>query len=461
MKVAKNQIVSRKRSLPTVKFANQDLTSFGGVIIFQALFHRIGLASSLKNICGQLNPKVTRQYSHGTILFFLILHQILGFRKLRDADFYKDDPMVKNTLKLKALPSVPTVSRMLGDFDQPALDRFHDFNSSLVIDRLKNEQLSRVTIDFDGTVLSTNRHAEGTSVGFNKKKKGQRSYYPLFATIAQTTQILNFLHRPGNVHDSNGSIDFLRACVGMVRQALPNAVIEIRMDSAFFNREMVDALEELKVEYTISVPFERFAELKGKIESRRRWGSTKNGKGKEIGYFERRWKPKSWNKKQRFLFIRTPTKKQQKGALQLDFFIPIDEENKYKVIVTNKKQRASHVVSFHEGRGSQEKIFGETKNQVSLDYIPCRKRISNEVFLLCSVVAHNFGRELQMNCNERERKTTPQRQPLWVFEELSTIRNKIIRTAGRLTRPQGELTLTMAKSKIREREIDKFLTAAA
>jgi len=461
VKVAKKQIVSRKRLLPIIKYADQNLTSFSGLIIFQSLFQRIGLAGSLKDVCSQLRPKVTRQYSHGTILFFLILHQIIGFRKLRDADFYRDDPMVKNTLNLKTIPSVPTVSRMLSDFDQTALERFHEYNSALVITRLKNEKFSRVTIDFDGTVLSTNRHAEGSSVGFNKKKKGLRSYYPLFATIAQTTQILDFLHRPGNVHDSNGSINFLRACVALVRKALPNAVIEIRMDSAFFNQGMIDTLEQLKVEYTISVPFERFTELKGIIESRCRWGSAKNGKGKKIGYFEKRWKPQSWGEKQRFLFIRTPTKKQQKGALQLDMFVPVDEENKYKVIITNKKQRASHVVSFHEGRGSQEKIFGETKSQVSLDYIPCRNRIANEVFLLCSVVAHNLGRELQMNCAKRDRKTTPQRQPLWIFEELSTIRNKIIRTAGRLTRPQGQLTLTMAKSPVREREINRFLTAAA
>jgi hypothetical protein len=37
-------------------------------------------------------------------------------------------------------------------------------------------QLPRVTLDFDGSVQSTTRWAEGTAVGFNKKKKGARSY---------------------------------------------------------------------------------------------------------------------------------------------------------------------------------------------------------------------------------------------------------------------------------------------
>jgi hypothetical protein len=94
-------------------------------------------------------------------------------------------------------------------------------------------------------------------VGFNRKKKGARSYYPLFCTIAQTGQVLDLLHRPGNVHDSHGAQDFILACVQAVRKALPGVVIEVRMDSAFFSDEIVMALEEQHIEFSVSVPFER------------------------------------------------------------------------------------------------------------------------------------------------------------------------------------------------------------
>jgi hypothetical protein len=40
-------------------------------------------------------------------------------------------------------------------------------------------------VDFDGSVQSTRRHAEGTAVGYNKKK-GTHSYYPLLCAIGQT-----------------------------------------------------------------------------------------------------------------------------------------------------------------------------------------------------------------------------------------------------------------------------------
>ena len=76
---------------------------------------------------------------------------------------------------------------------------------------------------------STKRHAEGTAVGFNKEKKGARSYYPLFCTVAQTGQVLDLLHRSGNVHDSKGSVEFVTTCVMTVRERLPSARLEIRM----------------------------------------------------------------------------------------------------------------------------------------------------------------------------------------------------------------------------------------
>jgi hypothetical protein len=135
-----------------------------------------------------------------------------------------------------------------------------------VVTRLVALGLSRVTLAFDGSVIGTGKWAEGTAVGFNRKKKGQRSYYPLFCTVAQTGQVLDVLHRAGNVHDSHGAKDFILSCIAVVRAALPGVSIEVRMDSAFFSDEIVGSLDAAGVEYTVSVPF-----VKARIEARRFW----------------------------------------------------------------------------------------------------------------------------------------------------------------------------------------------
>jgi hypothetical protein len=106
----------------------------------------------------------------------------LGFRRLRDLDYYGDDPMVRRLMGLKRLPNVSTISRQLAEIDRKAVDNVHTENRCLVLNRLVAEALPRVTLDFDGSVQSTRSHAEGTAVGYNKKRKGARSYYPLFCT---------------------------------------------------------------------------------------------------------------------------------------------------------------------------------------------------------------------------------------------------------------------------------------
>ena len=136
-----------------------------------------------------------------------------------------------------------------------------------------------------GSVLSTGRYAEGTTVGFNRTNRGTRSYYPLFCTVAQTDQVLDV---PGNVYDSNGA----DGCVRSVRESLPRARIEVRIYSVFFNRSIIQRLHCLGVTFSVPVPFERFAELKAMVEGRRRWRYMAGG----LGYFESRWKPKSWNR---------------------------------------------------------------------------------------------------------------------------------------------------------------------
>jgi hypothetical protein len=365
--------------------------------------------------------------------------------------------MVRRTLGLKRLPDVATVSRTLDGVDKTAVKHVRSLSRSLVLDRIKAIAPARLTLDFNGSVLGTTRMAEGTAVGYNKKKKGQRSYYPLFCTVAQTGQVLDVWHRSGNVHDSNGARAFILACLNEIRQILPHVILEVRMDSAFFSEEIVAALDALGIQYTISVPFERLAQLKTKIEKRLLWHRA----DRDVKFFECYWKPKCWNETRRFLFIRTREPKQRKGPLQLNLFAPYEYGYQFKVILTNATLSARKLLALHNGRGAQEAIFAELKSQTQMDYIPCRRRAANQTWLLASVMAHNLNRELQMSAEQPERSTTEQRRPWWSFVRLGTRRMRLIQRAGRLTSPKGRLTLTLSANPAVQTELLHYLKAAA
>jgi len=453
VKHSRSDIHRKIHRIPEIRFEDQRLTSFAGIILFQPLFSKLGLKEKFRDCFRHL--KVSPVFGHGMITLLLVVHLILGYRRLQDIRYYRDDPMILRLLGLERLPDVATVSRAMAGMDENSVGKLRQVNRQLVLVRLAAENLPRITLDFDGSVLSTSRFAEGTAVGFNRKKKGQRSYYPLFCTIAQTGLVLDVWHRPGNVHDSNGARDFILDCICELRAFLPWVVVEVRMDSAFFSDDIVSLLEKEGVEFTISVPFERFAELKGKVENRKRWERLTD----DHGYFEERWKPKSWDSKNRFLFIRTQNRRQYKGVVQLDLFIPYEYGYDFKVIITNKNTKAKNVLAYHNGRGAQEGIFAELKSQAQMDYIPCSRQAGNQVFTLATIFAHNINREMQMAANEKQRATTDRRPPLWIFEQLDTIRRKLIQRAGRLTRPQGELTLTMSANDAVKSELLHYLNA--
>jgi hypothetical protein len=436
MKLRRSDVRRQAHALPTLKFENHALTSFAGLVLFQQLFATLDLKARLRRCFRSQDGG--KAFGPATIFLQLIVHLVLGFRELREAASYRDDPMVQRLLGLGRLPDVATISRMLKDADARSVKHLRQLLAEMIFQRIAILGLSRLTLDFDGSVQSTRRHAEGTAVGYNKKRKGARSYYPLFCTIAQTHQVLDFLHRSGNVHDSHGAREFIAACIHAVRRALPGIIIEVRMDSAFFSDEIVSALQADGVEFTLSVPFERFVELKGMIEGRQRWRPMSG----DMSYFEADWKPKVWDQRFRFLFIRTRAQRQNKEPIQLDLFVPHEYGHDFKMIVTNKTLEADRIVAFHEGRGSQEGIFGELKTNCQMGYVPVRTCTGNQLYLLAGLFAHNLTCELQMATTTPCRNTTANRAALWTFEKLDTLRKTLLYRAGRFTRPQGILTLT-------------------
>lgn len=454
MKLSKHDIKSTARSLPEIRFEKQTLTSFAGIVVFQRILQVLRFKERFRKSFSHLRMRSV--YGPNTLFMVLVVHLLLGWRRLRDMDYYRFDPMVTRAVGLRRLPDVSTLSRFLKSVDERTVKKIDAQVVSMVAQRLAIEQLPTVTLDYDGSVLSTKgRGIEGTAVGFNKEKKGSRSYYPIFCTVAQLGQVLKARQRAGNVHDSNGAVPFIQETVETARKASPRSRLEVRMDSAHFNDVAVSWLAENQVEFSISVPFARFVELKAFIEERKRWRKIDG----EWSFFELLWRPKKWKRSFRFLFYRRKLKKQRKGPIQLNFFTPAEFDYEYKVVLTNKSRNAGSVLHFHNGRGSQEGLFAELKTQCQLGYIPTRRKAGNAVWMYASILAHNIHRELQIRINGCHRHSTTKRRCAYLHEQLDTFRKKIIQRAGRLTKPSGVLTLTISASKALGKEIIQVLQA--
>jgi hypothetical protein len=76
--------------------------------------------------------------------------------------------------------------------------------------------------------------------------------------------------------------------------------------------------------------------------------------------------------------------------------------------------------------------------------VPVSNRHGNELYLTASVLSHNLLHELQMRTEPCQRHTNTSRTPLWRFWHADTWRPRWLHRAGRFTRPQGKLTLTIS-----------------
>ena len=143
----------------------------------------------------------------------------------------------------------------------------------------------------------------------------------------------------------------------------------------------------------------------------------------------------------------------------MDLFIPYEYGYEFKVIVTNKWTSGKKTLMYHNGGAAQESVFGELKSQSQMDYIAVRGLLGNQLYMLAAVLSHNLNRELQMETRAPDRNTTEKRAPLWVFEELRSLRHRLIQRAGRFTNPQGNLTLTLSSNETVKLGLLEYLEA--
>ncbi len=178
MKYSKSNTHRKYRSIQDLKFEAQNLTSFSGLVIFQKLFPQLDIKNKLKRCFDHLSDGST--YGHYKITLLLIVHLLLDYRELRDIRYYDDDPMVKRVLGLFRLPDVATLSRTLAGMDDHSVLKIRVLNRRLVLERLSEIAPARLTVDFDGSVQSTGKFAEGSAVVFMRVTKLFDGLTPIF-----------------------------------------------------------------------------------------------------------------------------------------------------------------------------------------------------------------------------------------------------------------------------------------
>jgi hypothetical protein len=322
-----------------------------------------------------------------------------------------------------------------------------------VTEKLKALNLPRVTLDFDGTVLSCGDKVKWAARGYNPHNRHAKSLYPLLCHVAQTGHFLRAQNRPGDVHDSKQALEVIKAAVSEIRQALPLAVIEVRLDSAFFQEAIIKYLLREKIEFAIKVPMWKWLNLKQMIMVRERW----NHANEKLAWFKRPVEIEAWGLEVEMTFYREKLSDKPKKGHQLDFFTPDDGVYEHSVILSNKDILAENLLDFYNGRANMEHDIAEIKGEFGFDVIPCRDYQGNGAHQQISTLAYNLVRNFQLDVlNPIARPKTASRTNLFEFASLKTLRFEMITAAGRLINISGTKVLRLSQSTVRRKLFEKI-----
>jgi hypothetical protein len=442
-----------------LRFGTRGLTSHAGLELVRRYFRSLDLAKLLRqHLPGRLPDS---DFGVVAIVLLLVTLIITGGRRLRHLLYLEGDPLVLRLCGLRRLPTPRTVGRWLSRLTCRQLEALQHVHEAVVATAIEQAGLTRLTIDVDGTVVSTGLAVERARRGYNPHHRKVPSYYPITAYEAQSGQVLRVRNRAGNVHDGKASIGFLRDLFKQVRSTLAGVrVLEFRMDGAFFRRDVIELLQSKGAEYAIKVPFYHWVGLKDLIRARRRWSRVTES----IDCFEKQLEIAQWGLRLRVVIYRKRVGHKSPKNYQLDLFDPSDGHWEYSAVVTNKNLTGANLWYFMCGRGGHEKVLAELKNGFAFDCVPTMKYAANGAWQMISVLAFNLMRGLQATTTAPMRPSGRVRRCAYLFESIETIRYTWLRRAGRVARPTGRAVLDVGDTdivKMRFKQIAARLAKAA
>jgi hypothetical protein len=437
MRYKKHALIARRNKILPINFVRQDMTTYSGLTLIDHYLRLYRIHTRIKQAFKAYGFK--GDYSIGDVLFILLIMLIVGAERLHHIEYLRDDPIFKRATRLTRIPHRTKLSTALKQFASDSLKALSELNSELVIEKLTDLGLTEITIDLDGTVISTNGNPTWAFKGYNPTKRGVKSYFPLTAHVGETGHFLSILNRPGNVHDSNRAMFVIQA----IRRQLSRFSIRFRADSSFCVPEVINYLLKNQIGFAIKAPFWKLLSLKTAAQQRQRWFKINN----KWGYFWVKQPIDSIARDHYVIILRKKVHRNQKHY-QLKLFSPNNGVYEYSAVVTdNKNWDPKELLLFVSGRSGQEGSIGQLKSDFAFDHIPTNTYQANSAFMQISQMAYNLSISMQQSMGlAKKRRDNLKHTRLYRMMEWKTFKFLILNRAGRISWAGGKKVLEMTQN---------------
>lgn len=400
---------------------DEKITPRAGTIILGEYIKGLGL----ENLCNTYLPlpKSNRGFMPFAYINSLVLMHHSGGRVVEDLKVIKEDIALKESLKLKNIPSSTAVLKWLQRTGLMGIYGLETINRKMIKQYLKriNED---IVLDIDATVIESNKSTAWTTY------KECVGYTPMIGHI-NGGYVIAQEFRDGNTAPAFNNLEFIQNCI----KQLPNKtkLKWVRADAASYQADIFNYCDQQKINYCIGAKITK--NVSNEIDTITNW--TKISNNEYIGEFIHTM-PKA---KKAFRIIvtknvHTPMLPHIKELLS-DEELEQYNSTRYHAIATNNNDlTAEQIVALYRKRAhNSENSIKELKNGFNLEYLPTSDFISNALYFAIGTLAYNLFILFKLILDTKLQHHT-----------IKTIRYKIYNIAGKLTTHARQTILKVPKA---------------
>ena len=358
-----------------IDFAAKNLTSNAGLFLLLENAKNNGIFELIDNDL-VFDNESTNKIKMNHIKTMLCGH-FIGIDKLERLKLLQGDPLV-NEFDI-SVKEPETVSRFLGTFSYKTTQMFREINFKVFKKLLDRSNLKSITIDIDSSVVNVEGHQEGTAKGYNPKKLGNPCYNIQFAFCDELKAYITGFVRSGNTYTANGAAEMIKEIVANIKT--DNLEILFRMDSGYFDEDIIETIELLGCTYLIKG--KEYPTLASQVTAPSIL-FVKGDEGRETT--ELFTKLNTWDKDRRFVVSRVL--KPEKDRAQLSLLE--GDEYEYFFFVTNTQLPSEKVVISYEKRGNAENYIKEAKYDMAVGHLLLKSFWANEAIFQMMMLAYNL-----------------------------------------------------------------------
>ncbi len=314
-------------------------------------------------------------------------------------------------------------------------------------------------LDVDDTMRETHGYKkQGVGYGYNKVK-GLNALLGIVSTPVSAPIIVGHRLRKGAVNSARGAGKFLSDAISAARKAGAGPVIRCRLDSAFYNHNVVAAIMKGKAQFSITARMDR-AVLKAISQipedswvhiaypeaifdvEQQRWIS--DAQVAETGYTAFTSKGKKHRVTARLIVRRVKRLNPKTAPQGQDELFSV---HRHHAVFTNSTEPMLLAESHHRDHAIVEQVIADLKSS-ALGHFPSGQMNANAAWLTCAVIAHNLARAAGVLAGGDLAKA-----------RTSTVRAKLINIPARISSTARIYTLHLPANSRQERPFMRMFDA--